>query len=53
VELKNIFAEFRGTTPVQLEFEVSGQQIAVIQVSSVWGVDVKPEFEKRVAGLFS
>jgi DNA polymerase-3 subunit alpha len=51
IELKKLFSEHRGKTPLQIEFEVDGQQIAVLQIPTRWGVDMKPELQKKLNEL--
>lgn len=38
VDIKEIFSQHRGTTPVQISFEVQGQQIATLDIETRWGV---------------
>jgi len=51
LQMKQIFAEYRGSTPVQLEFAGSGQTIASLQIDPRWGIAYHPDIEKRLGQI--
>lgn len=58
LKLKEVFAEHRGTTPVQIEFHSQNAIYAVVHVDSRWGVDLNPQLESKLKlfhsfGLFN
>ncbi len=48
VQLKEIFAEKRGATPVNLEFIVGDRLLATLQIESRWGVSVDDLLRERL-----
>lgn len=51
LELKEIFREMSGSSPVEIEF-ISGQNsLGKISIDSVWGVDLSAELKKRLERL--
>lgn len=51
VTLKNLFSEYRGTLPVQIDFEGEGQLIASLNIDIKWGIDFHPNLEKFLQEL--
>jgi DNA polymerase-3 subunit alpha len=54
LQLKKIFEEHRGSTPVHLHFAAEGRQIASLQIAAPWGVTPSPAFNaaiKKVTGM--
>lgn len=54
LQLKAIFAEHRGATPVEIAFEGSGQSIAALKIDSSYGVTPSSDLSnalKQIAGV--
>lgn len=48
LELRSIFEEHRGTTPLTIDFNISDKTIGSLQITARWGVKVTKEFLQKV-----
>ena len=48
MELKELFNEHRGATPVQIEFHSQNTTIAMLHIESRWGVSLTPQLESNI-----
>ena len=48
LELKRIFSEHRGSTPMHLDFAVEGRSIALLQIDAPWGVKESPLLDEAL-----
>jgi DNA polymerase III subunit alpha len=46
--IKNILCEYRGNTPLQLEFHVEKTPIATLHIDSQWGISKYDEVAKKI-----
>lgn len=53
MQLKDLFNEHRGDTPVEVDFMVDQGTHALLHVESKWGVNLTPELEKQINELLS
>lgn len=53
LELKKIFAEKRGTTPVQMEFLTGERLIATLHIDSKWGIKADGAIQEKLKGYAS
>jgi DNA polymerase-3 subunit alpha len=51
LKLKDCFQQYSGTSPVEINFEVGGRPIAVLQVDTKFGVKIGPELQKAIEDL--
>ncbi|MBS4166106.1 DNA polymerase III subunit alpha [Neochlamydia sp. AcF65] len=51
MQLKGLFIEHRGTTPIQLEFHCQEDVHAILHIESRWGVTLTPELESKLKTL--
>lgn len=51
LELKALFNEHRGTTPVQIEFHCQESAHAVLHIESRWGVTLNAQFDAKLKSL--
>lgn len=51
VELKALFEDHRGSTPMNLSFYQAGQPFAEIQIDKQWGIKVTSAFEKQLSAF--
>lgn len=49
--LKELFADHRGTTPVQIEFQCQDSTHAVLHIESRWGVNPNSQFDSKLKSL--
>ena len=43
IELKQLFAEHRGTTPVTIDFLSNQAHVASLQIDTRWGITLSPD----------
>lgn len=48
LQLKELFAQHRGTTPLKIEFHVEKQPIASLHIDTVWGVNSTDQFHQAL-----
>ena len=53
VQLKKLFAESRGSTPVVLHFMEAARLLAALQIDASWGVVPSPDLKKAVGSVAS
>ena len=51
LNLKQIFAEHRGSTPVHLHFSVEGRSIALLQIDAPWGLKESPALDEALTAI--
>ncbi len=51
LNLKNLFQQHNGKSPVEIHFEVEGKPIAAIMIDSKWGVNIGADLQKAVKEL--
>jgi DNA polymerase-3 subunit alpha len=51
VELKALFEDHRGSTPMNLSFFQAGQPFAELHIDKQWGINVTSAFEKQLSAF--
>jgi len=51
LKLRELFAQHRGTTPVQIDFKEGGTTFASLHIADRWGVNLTSELKKAVEDL--
>lgn len=51
LDIKSLFEEHRGDTPVQIHFETENVTIAALHVDSRWGINLLSEIQKKLKDL--
>jgi DNA polymerase-3 subunit alpha len=51
LQLKALFEQYRGNTPLQIHFEGSGRGIANLKIESRWGVTPSDEFKQALKAI--
>lgn len=51
LQLKDLFQQYSGASPVEINFEVGGRPIAVLHVDAKFGVSIGPDLQKAIKAL--
>ncbi len=51
LELKQLFREHPGKSPIELQFQSAGRRVGLVQVDPAWGVKVDGAFKDKLKGL--
>lgn len=51
LQLKKLFEEHRGTTPLEIEFHNNNHTHAVLHIESRWGITLTPAFESKLSSI--
>ena len=53
LQMKDLFEEHRGTTPLQLDFQVGDHTLASLHIDTKWGVTMNPKLETQLKKIKS
>lgn len=51
LEIKSLFEMHRGETPIKIDFETAGYNVASVHVESRWGIKISSEFQQKLKQL--
>ena len=51
LQMKKIFEEHRGDTPIQIDFQSDKQEFAILHINSRWGISITPKLQERLKNL--